>query len=304
MNVNNSIALATKYLPLLDEVYKREAVTSVLDATDRVRFINAHTIELFKLSMEGLGNYSRNTGFVVGDVTGTWEPHALTKDRGRTFSVDSMDDEETIGLAFGRLASEFVRTKVVPEIDAYRFATLAGWSNIDSGTAADITPGTTDVPGLIDTAERSMGDNEVPFEGRILFVSETAYQGLKEKITRYVDNDEKAVNRQVGYYDDMRVIVVPQNRFNTAITLYDGSTSGQEAGGYIVPASTSYKINFMIVHPSAVAAVVKHAVPRIFSPAINQDADAWKFDYRIYHDIFAMDNKVKGIYLHRASTAN
>lgn len=300
----NSIALATNYLPLLDEVYKRESVTSVLDATDRVRFTGANTIELFKMSLQGLGNYNRNTGYVKGDVTGAWEPHTLTKDRGRSFLVDAMDNEETIGLAFGRLASEFMRTKVIPEMDAYRFAAMAGTTGISKATAANITPGTTDVPGLIDTAEAVMGDDEVPFDGRILFISENAYQGLKEKIDRMVRNEDRAINRLVGYYDGMRVIVVPKNRFNTAITMYDGSTSGQEAGGYIVPASTSYPINFMIVHPSAVAAITKHVVARVFAPSVVQDADGWKFNYRVYHDIFAEDNKVKGIYLHAAATAN
>ena len=38
-------------------------------------------------------------------------------------------------------------------------------------------------------------------------------------------------------------------------------------------------------------------------PDENQKADAWKFDYRLYHDLFVYENKVKGIYLHRGSTA-
>lgn len=179
---------------------------------------------------------------------------------------------------------------------------MASWSNISS-TAADITVGTTDVPGLIDTAEEVMNDNEVPREGRIIFISEKAYNGLKAKITRYLAN-ENGVNREVETYNGMRIIRVPKNRFNTAITLLDGVTSGQEAGGYTVPASTSYPINFLMVHPSAVAQVVKHVIPRIFSPEVNQLADAWKVDYRIYHDNWVLDNKVKGIYLHKASTAN
>ena len=66
---------------------------------------------------------------------------------------------------------------------------------------------------------------------------------------------------------------------------------------------TAHKINFMIVHPSAVIKVAKHVLPRIFSPQQYQQADAWKFDYRIYHDVFVEENKVKGIYLHRTSTA-
>jgi len=300
----NSIALAQKYLPILDEIYKRESITSILDASNnRVQFINANTVKLFKTSLQGLGDYSRNNGFVKGDVTATWETHTLEKDRARTFSVDAMDDEETINMAFGTLAGEFLRTKVIPEIDAYRFAKYASASGISSATPADITIGTTDVVSLIDTAEQKLGDDEVPSEGRILFISETAYAGLKAKITRVLAN-ENGVQRNIEVYDNMRVIRVPKARFNTAVTLYDGSTSGQEAGGYIVPASTSYAINFMIIHPSAVLQVAKHVKPRIFAPDVNQDADAWKFDYRIYHDCFVEDNKVKGIYLHKASTAN
>lgn len=297
----NTIALAQKYLPLLDEVYKASSRTAILDAT-KVDIVNGNTIKVFKTSMDGLGNYNRNTGFTNGDVTGTWETMTLSKDRGRSFIVDRMDNEETIGMAFGTLAGEFIRTKVAPEIDAYTFAKIAGTSGILSANA-DVTVGTTDVPSLIDTAEMQMNEEEVPGEGRILFISETAYAGLRAKIVRTVLNDVTGINKDVETYNGMRVIRVPQSRFYTAITLYDGTTSGQTTGGYVGTATTGYKINFMIVHPSAVNKVVKHVLPRIFTPEQYQSADAWKFDYRIYHDTFVYDNKVKGIYMHRGSTA-
>lgn len=297
----NSIALAQKYLPLLDEIYKAESKSAILDSTN-VKFLNANTIQVFKTSMDGLGNYNRNTGFVAGDVTGTWESMTLQRDRGRTFMIDRMDNEETIDMAFGTLVGEFLRTRVVPEIDAYTFAKLAGWSGIDAGTAADVTIGTTDVPGLIDEATRSMGENEVPKAGRLLFISESAYAGLRAKIVRTVMNDARGINREIDTYDEMPVIRVPQSRFYTAVTLYDGVTNGQTAGGYI-GTTGAYKINFMIVHPSAVVKATKHVLPRIFTPDENQTADAWKFDYRVYHDTFAYANKVKGIYLHRGATA-
>lgn len=298
----NSITLAQNFLPMLDEVYKASSKTAVLDAT-HVDIVNANTVKVFKTSMDGMGNYGRNTGFVDGSVTGTWETLTLSKDRGRSFMVDAMDDEETIGMAFGTLAGEFIRTKVVPEVDAYRFAKMAGTSNILAGTPADITVGTTDVPGLVDEAERAMNEQEVPQEGRILFISESAYAGLRAKILRTTMNGDNGIDKDVVTYNGMRVIRVPQSRFYTAITLYDGTTAGQTVGGYIGTASTGYKINFMIVHPSAVCQVLKHVKPRIFAPDVNQKADAWKFDYRVYHDTFVYDNKVKGIYLHRGSTA-
>ena len=102
----------------------------------------------------------------------------------------------------------------------------------------------------------------------------------------------------------MRIIRVPQARFATAITLYNGTAGGQQTGGFVIPTNGSaYNINFMVVHPSAVIKVAKHVLPRIFTPQQYQQADAWKFDYRIYHDVFVEENKVKGIYLHRTTTA-
>jgi hypothetical protein len=298
----NNITLAQKYLPILDEVYKASARASILDAQD-VRFINANTVQLFKMSMDGLGNYNRSTGFVTGDVEGSWEDMVLTQDRGRAFIIDSMDNEETIGMAFGKLAGEFIRTKVAPEIDAYTFATLAGTANIGTASAADVSVGSTDVPVAIEAATEAMDKEEVPDDGRIIFISEKCYNALKAKVTRSLAN-EGSVNTNVETYNGMRIIRVPQARFNTKITLYNGTSEGQETGGFIVPASSSYKINFLMVHPSAIVKVAKHVLPRIFSPQQYQQADAWKFDYRIYHDVFVEENKVKGIYLHRASTAN
>ena len=297
----NTIALAQRYLPLLDEVYKYSSRSAVLD-NPNVQFVGGNAVKVYKTSMDGLADYSRNGGYVNGAVNDSWETMTLSQDRGRSFQIDRMDNEETLDLAFGTLAGEFVRTKVVPEIDAYTFAALAGASGIQSANA-DITVGTTDVPGLIDTATKAMNEEEVPEEGRILFVSETAYEGLKVKIARLTENGERNIYNGVEAYNGMRVIRVPQTRFYTAITQYDGTTAGQTAGGYIGTPSTGYNINFLMVHPSAVLKVMKHVLPRIFTPAQNLLADAYKFDYRAYWDAFVYENKAKGVYLHRAATA-
>lgn len=299
----NNISLAEKYVPLLDEVYKYNSKSSILDTPDdKVKFSGANKIKYFKMELDGLGDYDKSTGFVDGDVTGTWEDLTLTKDRGRSFSVDNMDNEESAGLAFGALAGEYIRTKVTPELDAYRFASYCA----KAGTVenADIVKGTTNVADLIDDGIAVLGDKEVPVEGRILFISENAYAGIKKDVERVTINGDGNVDRNVYVYDGMIVIRVPKIRFNTAITLLDGETSGQTAGGYVVPAMTSYPINFMIVHPSAVIQIAKHKKPRVFDPDTNQKKDAWKFDYRIYHDALVYENKVDGIYVHRAATAN
>ncbi len=295
----NSIALAKSYLPIVDYIYKEDSKSAILDAANsNIRFLGANKVELFKTSMSGYGNYDRSTGFPTGSVTSTWEELTLSKDRGVELKVDAMDNEETLGLAFGSLVGEFVRTQMIPELDAYRFATYAAAAITASNYAyADITVGTTDIAAAIDAADEAMQDAEVPSDS-ILFVSPKAYNGLKRNITRYLAN-EGNVQRQVEMYNDHRVVIVPQGRFNTAITLNDGSASFGFA-----PTAGGYKINFMLVHPTAVAQVVKHDPMRVFSPDVYQKGDMWAFQSRMYHDAFVLDNKVDGIYVHRASTAN
>ena len=290
--VSNSIALAAKYLPLLDEVYKKYSLTAILDTpAARVNWVGANAVNIMKLSSVGMGTYDRNAGYVPGDVTGTWETHTIEVDRGRSYQVDYLDNEESLGLVVGNLLGETERVQIIPEWDAYTFAKLAGTTGIDGATGS-ITVGTTDVGSLIADAEASMDDNEVPYEGRILFVSPTCYNALKRNIERRIINSENNVNTNVEFYDDMRIIRVPQVRFNTAITL-NAPTAHDGAGGYT---ATGDDIHFMIVHPSAVLKVMKHYAPRLFTPEQNIEADAYRLNIRYAGDTFVLENKVKGIY--------
>ena len=296
--VSNSIGLASRYLPILDEIYKADSKTAIFDAAqDRVRFDNAtHTFYLFETDMVGLADYSRNDGFVRGDVTTTWMAYAPQWDRARQFVVDIEDNLEALSMSFGTLAGEFIRTKVVPETDALRFATYAnGAASGNKDTESLATSAATIAS--IDDATAALDDAEVPYEGRVLFVNPTIYKLIKGGITRMVMNDDRNVNYNVEIYNDMRVITVPSGRFNTEITLAQPD-SHDDAGGYTATGST---INYMIVHPSAVMQAVKLAMPRIFSPQVNQQADAWMYDFRQYHGAWVKNQKKNGIYVSAAS---
>lgn len=299
MPVSNSLTLADKCIPRLDAVYKRESLSSVLD-TGNVEWTGVDTIKVYKFSTLGMASYSRGAGYVAGNSSGSWESLQLTQDRGRSYLLDAVDNEESMGMLVASQLSETMRTQIIPELDAYTFAKLAGTSNILSGTAATITPGTTDVPSLISAAEAEMDDAEVPYEGRILFVSPTCYNALKQKIERRIINSENNVNTNVEYFDDMRIIRVPTSRFNTQITLA-APTSASGAGGYSLSGNA---INFMIVHPSAVVKVMKWQDIRLFTPAQVTYANGYVFNARYVHDTFVYDNKVKGIYLHAGLTVS
>ena len=153
----NSITLFKKYIDLLDEVYQNASVTSALDGDMTLVQMGANTNEIVipKISMDGLADYDRNGGYVHGDVTLTNETVKFNYDRGRKFTVDAMDNEETAGLAFGKLAAEFIRTKVVPEMDAFRFATYAGTTGISKATAGTLADGAAVLAALGGGAEQN-----------------------------------------------------------------------------------------------------------------------------------------------------
>ena len=294
--VGNTIALAERYLPILDEIYKAGSKSAILDtAAERVRWEGAKKAYLFNTTLVGLANYDRNAGFVPGDATDGWEDYEITQDRGRSFLIDVMDNDETLGMAFGTLVGEFERTQVIPEMDAYRFAKYASGAAAAQVITETLSAGAATIAS-IDNATAALDNAEVPYEGRILFVNPNTYKLIKGGVTRMVMNGENNVNYNVEIYNDMRLITVPSGRFNTAVTI-NAPTTSAGAGGYTASGDA---INYMIVHPSAVLQVVKHAVPRTFSPQVNQEADAWKFDYRVYHDCWVKAKKTNGIYVSHA----
>lgn len=293
----NSITKFKKYVPLLDEVYKQAALTSVLDSDESLARAGANANEIIipKISMDGLGDYDRNSGYTNGDVSLTNETVQFNYERGRMFTVDAMDDEETAGIAYGKLASEFIRTQVAPEGDAFRFATYASVSGISKVTSGATLSTGADVVAALRTATSKMDEDEVPYENRYLFITPTL-KGL-------IDDMDTTKSREV-LARFTQIIQVPQTRFYTAIDLYDGKTdnsgssgANEKPGGYVKNASAK-DINFMIIHKPAVMQYNKHIAPKVITPEQNQDADAWKFGYRKYGLADVYENKVAGIYLH------
>lgn len=334
----NNISLFKKYVDLLDEVYKAGSCTNILDgSTALVRAgANANEIVIPKISTEGLADYSRNGGYVSRNTTFTNETVAFNYDRGGKFSVDAMDNEETAGLAFGSLAADFVRTKTVPELDAFRFATYAAEPMISSASGI-LASGEAVLAALV-SAQNTLDEDEVSPEGRYLFITPTLYN-LAQNVDTY---KSKAV------FDGFAgVSKVPQSRFYTAIDMLDGTSEGETAGGYrkgtdhyevtksepadwsanyanyytksgsgytavtggsapswaaetyyAKTASAGKDINFMIIEKSAVIQYPKHTVNKVISPEENQFSDSWMFFFRAYGLAAIYENRAAGIYLH------
>ena len=288
----NAIALAKNYTSILDEVYCNASVTADLTSDNTMVRAGANANEIIypQISVSGLGDYSRNSGYTNGSVNLEWKTAKFNYDRGTKISVDVMDNEESRDIAFTMAGAELMRTKVAPEADAFVFATLAGTAGISKATPATYADATEFLAALIE-AKNKMDEDEVPEEGRILYATPTLMNGVMALDTtksREILNSFTVKKK------------VPQSRFYTAIDLLDGKSPSEEAGHY-KKATEGKDINFMIVHKPAVIKFDKHTVSDIIPASANPSADADIAKYRKYGIVDVFKNKVAGIYLsHKA----
>ena len=297
--MSNTIALAKQFVPLLDETYQLSSLTAILDGQSELarQGANANELILPLMAMQGLGDYSRNSGYVEGDVTLTNETVTCNFDRGRMFTVDTMDDLETAGIAFGRLAGEFIRTKEVPELDAFRLSSYAAAAGVSKATGT-LATGEAAVAANR-AAVTKMDEDEVPLTERYLYITPTLHGLISDMDTT---KSREVLARFAAVVD------VPQTRFYTKIAQKSGKviaggtdeapTSTDETAGGYAKASEGKDINFMVIHKPAVIQFQKHVAPKIITPQGNPDADAYKFGYHNVGVAKVYQKKAAGVYVH------
>lgn len=277
----NNIELAEKYLPMLDEVYQAEAKTAILDGDEvTVQKGNNGELKVAKLDMDALGDFSRNSGYTKGSTKFVFETVKYDKERSQELRIDRLDNQEALGMPFSKLASEFIRTKVVPETDAARFAKIAGVDGIS--VKPETLETAVEVVAALRACTNKMDEDEVKMEDRILFITPTLFGMIDDMDT----NKSKKVLERFS-----QIIQVPQTRFYTKVLL----ETGQEKYGY-KKAEGGYNINFMCVEKSAVVTAMDQYV-KYFTPEQDQIADDNVFKYRnnnLYGHVY--ENKLAGIY--------
>ena len=304
--MNTFTEKATKFLTVLDEVYQRGAITAMLDdAALANRFAGTKTIKLPRVTVDGAGDYDRDNGYAQGGVAASFEEYELGFDRGRKFRIDVVDNDEAAFDLYRQVALQYLRTREIPEIDAVRFAKMfAVAANNANATlvSGDITAAD-DPLALIDEAERTLNEKEVPDEGRILFCTNDFYAMMKgsEAVCRRLDAAPAGgVDRRIVMLDGVTpVIRVPQSRFMSKIDLLDGVSADQTAGGF-VPADDAVKLNFIYADKNALHGVIKRRFSKIIEPDANQQADAYDIFYRAHHDLIIGANEAAGVYVHAA----
>lgn len=309
MAINNSIAYIEKTLPgVVDKVFALNSLTEPLIGGGEIKldFLDAKTVKIFKLASTGLVAYNRGghgSTNTRGAVESTTETFTLTQERYSEIpldKLDTLDDGETV---LGHLASEFIRTKVVPEFDTYRFSKLASYTNAVMGNRIEesgaISANT--IISKFNAAFKWMAEQKVGESDQIIYVSPAVMELIRnttELAKRLHQSDmDKNVKFAIEEYENRKIVVVPSDMFYT----------NAQTGNGIYPSSASKVINFMVVDKRAPIIVKKLDYAKVFNSVDQNGSYLGYVGYLLtnlyYHDLFVPENKKVAIYCNVSNTA-
>ena len=334
----NSIEFAKSYIPIIDEVYQNASVSRVLTSGGRmVRSThNAREIMIPKISVSGLGDYTRDQGYKTGSISLEYQTRQMNYDRGIKITADVMDVAESgIEDCFFEAGAELQRTQVAPEADAFTFAQIAGHEGIGSSVDDFSSATATDVLAKLRDVTSLMDEHQVTEGTRYLFITPT----LKGVLDDYSYANPTRSNRVLERF--AQIVEVPQSRFYTAIDLLSGDdeqfgyqkaageyvltgdaevdstkTYYTESGGAYTAVSSPTKsglsgyyelvgagaaLNFVVVEKGAVIKFDRHVASRLFSPDELENLDSWLLKYRKYGIVDLLDNKLAGVFASAAA---
>ena len=236
----NTIETATIIQSELDKAAVEQATSGWMEVNEKlVKYTGGAEVKIPSLDMDGMADYDRTNGFVQGSVNFQYETKKMTQDRGRSFSFDENDvDETNFVLTASTVMGEFQRTKVVPEIDAYRYSTIAAAcikkGKASGGYTADEATILQKLYYDIAAVQAIVGQNTplvITIDSMV-----AAILSMSEKLSKKLDiTDFKQgdVTLKVRSLDGIHPLIpVSSDRMKTEYLFKDGVTSGQEAGGF------------------------------------------------------------------------
>ncbi len=298
----NNLQYASVFQSELDKAAVEQATSGWMELNDKlVKYTGGSEVKIPKMDMDGLADYDRQTGFVEGSVDLTWETKQMTMDRGRQFTFDEHEVNDTnFVVTASSVMGEFQRAKVIPEIDAYRYSTLAALAIAKDRAKFGYTPAETTILKNL-YADLAAVQDVVGDDTPLIITMSTQVAALFDmnsnisKSLGVTDFKQGDIMLKVKSLNGQHPIIrVGSGRMKTAYQFNDGTTAGQIKGGF-TPASGAQNINWIICPRTLPIAVSRTDKVRIFDPETYQKKRAWAVDYRKYHDLWVLDSKLPAL---------
>ena len=293
----NTLEYSKIFQTELDQQVVNESTTGWMEGNaGDVKYTGGDEVKIPTITTQGMGDYSRDDGYVQGAVTLTYQTMKLTQDRGRKFQLDAMDvDETNFVVSAGSVMGEFQRANVIPEIDSYRYSKIFALAKAKSKATEGYTPVKATILEKLLADIRAIrdiflsADLIITMSPVVAGILDDALEGSRRM--NMIDFNQGNISTRVKSIDGMPILEAPSSRLKTIYKKNDGKTVGQEAGG-LVPDTSAKDINWIICPKKAPIAVSKQDKVRIFIPEENQKANAWQIDYRRFHDLWIPEKRL------------
>lgn len=248
-------------------------------------------------SMEVSGAHAVNRDQINGTFNRNFntEQQVLTMRMDREWEtlVDPMDIQEDPIVNIANITKTFNEFQKVPEQDAYAASTLAaaaaGFGSVDTTTLS--------ADNILETWDEYLAymvNQRVPRDRIRCKMTPDTYKLLKEAagITRFVEADTgvRNIDRNVGKLDGVAIMEVPKDLMMSA---YDFTN------GWVIDPNAK-QINLIMFDPLAIAAPVVYDTSMMTAPTA-QSKGKWLYYERYYYDVFALNQRLPGIFVNLAS---
>ena len=151
----------------LQQKYARELTSYALTQSNKgVKFLNAQTIKIPRLSVTGYKDHTRAGAYNKGSITNDWEPKKLEFDRDIEFTLDPMDiDETNLVVEVANIQNTFEEEQAIPEKDCYRYSKLRAEAGKYTAAGAKIDTTVLDKKNILEYFDENMAymdDESVP----------------------------------------------------------------------------------------------------------------------------------------------
>lgn len=122
---------AEQFTQFLAQKYAKELCSDALaQSNQQVKFLNAQTIKLPRITVSGYKDHTRTLGFNAGTLSNDWEPKKLAHDRDIEFWIDPMDVDEIKRADFPLKYWGYQLFFLVMELKRYYFIQLVNQLNL------------------------------------------------------------------------------------------------------------------------------------------------------------------------------
>ena len=266
--------LATKYSNKVDERFTKQS-QAMMALNNDYEFTGVETVKVYSIPVVPLKDYSRSGSNRYGtpdDLQRNVQTMTVKKDRAFTFIIDKGDKlQSQMVMDSGKALSRQTNEVMIPGFDACCFKTLAD-AAVEAGNIDSTAPTKSNAYELFLKGMESLGDNNVPDQGRVAFCS-YAFANLLKQDSAFMKygntSQEMLVKGVIGEVDGAKIVKVPSSR---------------------LPAGCA----FILCHPLAATA------PKQLEEFKTHDnppgISGWLCEGRFIYDCFVLDEKVGGIY--------